>query len=436
MDAERVVHGVFNQRGLSVKNMTTLWATAAMRDALRWRNSTAHVFCLLFLVSGSAGAQPVPRPAKAAVWTVEKFDVGDSYGRHLSVPSLAAKGDTVAIIGDYFPWSMNPTEPAGMLFLQPGGRIALPPGYGTGYPKAIYDRKGTLHIFWAEFNQAPSSIFAWQSGVRAVWHSALSPRGWSPADRVAAGRQIEWSLDEGEVAVDVRNRLHVLVQVIDTSDLGLGDYEFADDRWGRRVIAIMGTFARVATTSEGTLVAAFKAFDVADGRYKLFSRRFLTAEERWEPPTALTAPEGNVERLRLVATASEVSAVWVEQEEKRDETTLVRFDLDAAGLRWSETSRIPLSASPARLSVFESPCVGLTALMITRTANDLTLGSRLSTVEWEGHRVVENPSAIPLTGAAIDIGATATARGSVAAIFALGTQAENLVARRESCRAR
>jgi len=396
-----------------------------------WQAVVLTVICFIALSRECLLAQPGKNAGNGAQWSIDILKVEDPFGRQLSFPSLAAKDDTVAIAADYFPWSLRPTEPTGMLVLYPGGRVVLPAGYGTGYPKVVYDRTGVLHLVWAEFAAPASSVQAWMSGVRAVWHAAYSSRRWSTPERVVVAQRLMWNDDVGNVAVDGENRLHVLLQKYDSSSGGFTDYVRVDGHWVPQVIVPMASASGMTLMSNGALVAVFAAYDFTAHERKIWCTAYSTALRSWGPLSPIAVPSAQVTRLRLVASSSEASAIWIESADDTGGATLVRAVLDTGASRWSEVSRVRLDETPRRLAVIETPCDRVTVFMIGRPST--ATGVQLAVVEWKGKSLVRSPESIPVP-TAIDVGAVSTRDLSVVAINALGADgATNLVAHRASC---
>jgi hypothetical protein len=396
---------------------------------------------VLIGMSATSSAQKSAASVASLAWRLEAVAALDSTGATMRWPSLTAKGDTVAFAADLFPRdeAAASQEPNSVVFRLPGGRVPTPRGYGLGYPKAVYDHAGTLHIFWAEFAEGHASPRFWATPVRAIWHSALSRGGWSSPDCVARGMMIDWEQEgSAQIAVDATNGLHVLASVLDSaSGYVLAEYRLGSAGWTRRLVAPAATYPAILALPDTSLVAVFAAASTRDAGPRILMSRLRKPGGRWDAPSALGGGEAaEIRSIRLIAEARTLSALWLERRAHGADTArLVRFDSDDRGATWHERSQLALPGMPARLSVFHTPCLGVTAMMELRSVEDGRPGSRVVEAQWRGGGRVDVSPAFPGMSLAMEVGAVETRRGNTALFVgadAAGNVA-NRVARRTTC---
>jgi len=181
-------------------------------------------------------------------------------------PSIAARSDTILVVGNVFQGDSVRARPAYLGRLRQsasGDLIALPPvelprgDFLFAYPRIIA-AGGKLHLIWAEFATRPQTPAAWQQATylgKTLWHAALSDGAWSAPERIASGDALGWSDEVGAVAVDADGILHVLAWKGDNGTVPhVSDFRLVGGHWESSILPFTGLNPATAVGARGDAI--------------------------------------------------------------------------------------------------------------------------------------------------------------------------------------
>jgi hypothetical protein len=231
-------------------------------------------------------------------------------------PSIAARSDTIFIVGNVFRGDSLGARPAylGRLRQSGGGNlIALPPvefprgDFLFAYPR-IVAAGGKLHLIWAEFATRPQTPTAWQQATylgKSLWHAALDDGAWSAPEQIASGDALGWSDEVGAVAVGADGILHVVAWKGDNGTVPhVNEFRLIAGHWESSILPYTGLNPATALATRGDTIA------IALVDERLDTARVMVLEStdhgmHWTNPlVASRRPrlEGTVTRLSFATT--------------------------------------------------------------------------------------------------------------------------------------
>ncbi len=143
-------------------------------------------------------------------------------------PSIAVRSDTAFVAANVFPIQGDSLLPRPAYLgrlrqdtrgeLVPLRELPLPPGdFQFAYPRIVASSAG-LHLVWGEFALPPRTWSAWtQAPPTSLWHALLSGDSWSRPERIATSRWLGWNDESGDIALDSREAMHVVVWIGDST---------------------------------------------------------------------------------------------------------------------------------------------------------------------------------------------------------------------------
>jgi hypothetical protein len=255
-----------------------------------------------------------------------------------------------------------------VLIRVPGGTLDLPSGtHLFAFPRGVFDRLGTYHLFWAEdSNAATSRHFA--SSLTRLMHAALKGGKWSIPEAVLSGSQIKWGPERGSVAVDSTNQLHLAVAAeLHPGEVTLSYLRLADGKWHRREFAVQAAYADVVTPAKNEALIAYIAAD--NGPSRGANRVFVVLSNdngrSWKAPTELSgAGDQPAFSLHAVSMPIGVQLSWRQEVQMRRSEVLRQVITIDHGKTWRPLPDVALTRSQrVQLTVVGSSC-GTTAALI------------------------------------------------------------------------
>ena len=181
--------------------------------------SMAAFVCLAGAPAVLAGcaAQPPVTGAPQPSWTQPIDLEGVPSHQAIRWPILTSFRDTVYVAANVYPVPLSQGKPVGerpMYLAQfPGGAIPAPPGsFQFIYPKLLKAPNGDLHMVWAERDSVVSQALLWPGPWQnALWHAVFANGRWSAPREILRASALEWSTDDGHLALDGAGNLHAVV---------------------------------------------------------------------------------------------------------------------------------------------------------------------------------------------------------------------------------
>ena len=99
---------------------------------------------------------------------------------------------------------------------EPGRMREGPPGDGWfAYPKAVFDRQGTLHVVWGEPTEDDLGPPMWAAlRITSLWHSEFLPgTGWTEPVQIYAGDRVGWGSESGVLRAGAAGHLHLAFHI-------------------------------------------------------------------------------------------------------------------------------------------------------------------------------------------------------------------------------
>lgn len=132
-------------------------------------------------------------------------------------PILTTFKDTVYFAANVYPIAGTSVGDRPIYLTRfPGGVVAAPAGnFQFVYPKTIAAPNGDIHLVWAEFASMRQDALTWGDGFQTtLWHSALRHGAWITPEQILQSRALQWTQDDGHLAIDGRGALHVVVWAV------------------------------------------------------------------------------------------------------------------------------------------------------------------------------------------------------------------------------
>ncbi len=406
------------------------------------RTCSGVQFLIVLCCAGApAAAQSTYISPANARWELAPLSSIDGAREGIRWPSLATFHNTLVIAADLFPRSSDSDAPppSALVLFQPGGRATPPDVAAMGYPKAIYDSSGALHLFWADFAQAKTTPLAWMSQARTIWHRSFGRSGWSKPERVVTGLTIAWNAEPENLATDATGSVHVLASVVDSTGFSLFDYRLAKGEWQRFRVTGGTAYASIASTARGVLDVVFTSSVGPGAQTELFETVSCNDGVSWSAPRRVGSSAGSEpQRPRVLALRNNVVALWL-QAAVDGSAALIRADRNGASEAWTRTDSIALDQLPARLlataASAASACASIVALVQYDVAVRGELHPRVMEADWRAARVHATLRPFPSDREALEAGITSSGQDFVAAVVAR-TESErfaNFTARRSAC---
>lgn len=230
-----------------------------------WLRLVARAALFIPLTSTSALPQS---PAVAEAKDPEPIALlGVPGNRVVQWPSVAARSDTIFVVGNVFQSDSLGARPAylGRLYQSAAGSlkalspVELPPGdFLFAYPRIVV-AGSKLHLIWAEFATRPHTAFAWQRATylaKSLWHAVLDDGAWSSPQRIASGDALGWSDEVGGVAVGADGIVHVAAWKGDNGGVPhVNDFRFVAGRWENTILPFTGLNPSTAISTRSDTLA-------------------------------------------------------------------------------------------------------------------------------------------------------------------------------------
>lgn len=257
----------------------------------------------------------------------------------------------------------------------PDGRwIDAPPGEFTfAYPRIAVDRRGTLHVVWAE--PAPGDTSRMGSdpsfwNFASLWHAALMDGRWSTPQPVYRGAGIGW--EPGQVSplrIDGSGSLHLALSVSDGSGvsriLHLRGY---GSGWSHSIIPIHSPPAYVDMDVDaaggGALVYALAYRDSLGWHTNtILVRRTDDGGRTWGDAIRVSLPEqgpGYDPRLAR-GRGDTLHLLWTQSESANANATIGLWHTRSAdgGASWTAPVRSPLTGMTHQMQAVADSCGGV-----------------------------------------------------------------------------
>lgn len=301
----------------------------------------------------------------------KKVDV--TMGRTLRWPSATAWRDTLYIVGNVVPTDITTkldVRPAKIVRV-PGDPIDLPPGdFLFAYPKGVFTSSGTYHLFWAEPDERNANGVAWSpANFRTLWHSRLLNGSWSEPEPIFRGARVIWGAEQGMVAVDDDQTIHV---VLPGSAIGAHAATFYlrgnVQGWAVREFPFAAAYVSIAISQPDSLFVAFTAPDrsvQSDGN-SVFVMTSPDMGTSWTVPV-LVQRSGRRAATRPLILRSEdgtLHLVWVQNVTRDRNPEVVRHWIRSpSSSHWTSLPDAPIVGTILQIVAAPDRCGGVGVLV-------------------------------------------------------------------------
>lgn len=328
-----------------------------------------------------------PRMDASAEWVVREGAPGSGRTAGLLFPSIAQRDGRVAVVGQVASAAAPhlASEARTLLWVESEGEVPVPSTTSGTQHQVAFDSKGRLHLVWAESADDPVAPRTWTGNKTSVWHSIRTPQGWSAPERVLSAVVIYWSGHAPQLAIDHRDRVHIVTSVGDTGGFRTVTLRRDPDGWRQREISRHASYATLAIA--GTTLVVGSAGSGADpGSSSVIVSRSGDGGDSWSAPiTVVEGGQNQLHYLQLAAAGDRVYAIWSDWSEGDAGVAGVAQSLDG-GRTWRPAERVPLSGSSRRVSATVDQCGDLVALFESRAVRSGRLEAVVEEVSGGGER--------------------------------------------------
>jgi hypothetical protein len=346
---------------------------ASMTSQLRQSIVVACVVIAAGLSSGScqrSSVQSGPSPVSSPLWTLPVALEGMPANSLMRWPILTTFRDTVYVASNIYPIAgTSVVEHPIYLARLPGGVIAAPAGnFQFVYPKIVAAPNGDVHLVWAEFDSIRHDALTWGDGFQtALWHSVFRNGSWSPAEEILRSTALQWTQDDGHVAIDRAGALHAVVWAVRGQQAGV--VRVHRDASGWRAEPISGATrppAAIEAIGDSLLIAfvgdSFQSADTTGVTVLRSSDHGVT----WSKPVVVQRMGGRFAwHPQFVPTEKGTLLLWVESAPGRFSRDTLRVVRLGESLRPTPVASLSLPPGSATYSVAAMPCGEVSILVGT-----------------------------------------------------------------------
>jgi hypothetical protein len=198
-----------------------------------------------------------------------------------------------------------------------------------------------IHLLWGETQSPPATFAKWPLIVTELWHSVYDGRAWSAPERVTTRDGLRWGI-EGQVVVDARDVIHVMVPVVTNAGTQpVAHLRLNEGRWDARDIPTFATNATVVSLSPDSLLAVLLGVGTTGKarRDALLLTRSADGGSTWSVPNTIESLSRAPGRNPLLRAArGQVHLVWLQSRSDvlGDEAIAYAMSVDA-GRTWSQS---------------------------------------------------------------------------------------------------
>lgn len=335
-------------------------------------------------------------------------------GFALHWPSIAMSHDTLIVAGRLVPATREAagTAPHGVIVLQPGGPVPLPPSAVLfAHPRSYVDAQKVYHVVWGESSVEEPGVPTDARTITDLWHASLSRGRWTAVQRVLHASNVRWGGDQGALFASSDGAPAVIASVTRNGSHNTVLYaRLVGGTWSVSDLNMFATYASGA--AQGHLVrSVFLSPDDRTPRrpLALLTRSSTDGGASWSQ-AALVAPVDprSARSITLVTTSATAHVLWLEASPSPDSMSVRHYSLGAGKSAWSEqpTARIP-NGTVLRLWAAVTPCQDVIALVETAIRTRASARLQLRQVMWSRNTV----SSIALFPDAASTGSSALTAG-------------------------
>jgi hypothetical protein len=388
-------------------------------------------------------AQVPPAATTQASWTRPVDLEGVPANHAIRWPILTSLHDTVYVAANIYPVPLiGQGRPVGerpiYLARLPGGAIPAPPGpFQFIYPKILKAPNGDLHMVWAERDSVVPQALSWPGPLQnALWHAVFARGRWSTPTEIFRASALEWTTDDGHLALDGSGSLHAVVWRSESGqNAGIMHLRRDAASWHSELIpsSLGHEHAAVLAFGDSVLFAFVgNSFDASDTT-GVTVLRSVDRGGVWSPPVVIHRLGARfASHPQFIRLGAKTLLVWGEKAPGNfalDSIRVVQLD---ESLRPIPVAAVSLPSGANTFSVTATPCGELSFLVGTLSFSPLPQTFEV-TVAANGavsQRLLRPPEEL-VTGAAA--GATSTSLVAVELIVTQPlNQIHNVVMRRPS----
>lgn len=290
-------------------------------------------------------------------WSRHRRVSGIPLGRTFQSPSITFSHDTLYAVGNLLPRDI--AEPVGSrpatIIRLPGKPLEMPPGdFLFAHPKLIADSRGVLHLFWSESDIPQPDGVPWPPvSVNALWYAEHTSTGWSTPQQIVTAQWLGWGVEDGAVAVDSEDRIHLVLPVLPNRGLfKLAYLRRAGATWERNELDISATYATIVPLRRDSLMIAYSGRRSSEESQDLgvFILNSGDGGLSWSGPTLLTSIESDRGLSPAVVhlKSGELHVLWksVQPTGAGSSTVLEQWQSDPSHQQWR---RLPSVSLPGRV---------------------------------------------------------------------------------------
>lgn len=283
--------------------------------------------CLATAACAARGALPQDRPAACPVpdWSrpVVLEDVARRVGDSVVQFARVALGDSTGyLVANLIPSLNEPVSIPGRLLATglDGTFVGQPDGaFAFGYPQAVVDAAGTLHVVWGEPDAGTprDSQLVWPSNwVRRLMYATYRPStGWSTVreiDRNAYGLGLAWRFGTARLRIDAAGRPHVITRQLHVFPDSAVHVRVEGERVRRVAVPVpLGEWVDFAFADSTGLVVAMMGFDESSGNANVYFMHSDDLGGRWTPPSLIPGSvDGAARETQIVYADGRVHVIW------------------------------------------------------------------------------------------------------------------------------
>jgi len=343
----------------------------------------------------------------------------------LRYPSVVISDDTTFVAGNHFPSDVDRVAARRRLVIarSPGGMLPIPNGaFDFAFPHLARDRRGLLHLVWAEFADSSGSLMAWMTPPATLWHSKYANGRWSSPKKIFTGR-MTWSGDGRSMTTDSTGNVHIAFPALLPGGPFAVVYIRIDSSGpvAEQHLSPGAGYASITALTRDSLLIAYSTSDslTPKGGSSIFVRVSSDGGRSWAPSTAIVRSDHRNGSAPLVErTLTGLDAFWVESSRSSDgRSVLRRFSTRTTTGPWTEIApAYAIEGAPVRVVSAGVVCRSYAAIIETLNGSPNDASIRLVAVAVRNGRSSATRLFQDLDGAmAVGIGAD---RGQIRVIFA------------------
>jgi hypothetical protein len=320
-------------------------------------------------------AQVPPAATTQPSWTQPVDLEGVPANHAIRWPILTSLHDTVYVAANIYPVPLSQGRAVGerpiYLARLPGGAIPAPPGpFQFIYPKILKAPNGDLHMVWAERDSLVTSALDWPGlEQNALWHAVFARGRWSMPTEILRASTLEWTTDDGHLALDGSGSLHAVVWRAEIGQkVGIVHLRRDTASWHVELIpsSLVHEAAAVLAFGDSVLVALVgNSFDASDTT----GVTVLRSADRggvWSPPVVIHRLGARfASHPQFIRLGMKTLLVWGEKAPNKftlDSIRVVQLD---ESLRPIPVAAVSLPSGANTFSVTATPCGELSFLVGT-----------------------------------------------------------------------